>query len=94
MSDESTYTTERGFSGYLELVDTYGSTVRVQQSSAAFVARCWLFVDGPKGNPGFGDGSAHLSVEQARRVRDALSVFIDDAERLINQGVYDSEDDG
>lgn len=94
MTDETEYTTPRGFSGYLELVDTYGSRVRVQQSSAAFVARCWVFIEAPKdGPPGSltSDGSGHLSVSQARRVRDALDAFITDAEQAIKDGIYDPE---
>lgn len=64
MSDELGYKTPRGFIGYLHMTDTYGSTVRVQQSSAAFDARCWLLVEASKdGHPGAltADGAAHLS---------------------------------
>lgn len=35
----------RGFIVYDELTDTYGSRVRVQQSSSAAGPRCWIFAD-------------------------------------------------
>jgi hypothetical protein len=37
--------TERGFTVYDELTDTYGSTIRVQESSAATGFRVWIFAD-------------------------------------------------
>lgn len=71
MTDRST--TERGFVIYDEFTDTYGGRVRVQQSSVATESRCWIFIETaePVGTPG-----AHLNIEQAKRVRDALDAFI------------------
>jgi hypothetical protein len=75
-------TTERGFAIYVEFVDTYGSNVRVQESSAASEPKVWIFCDRSRGYASDdlgGDRQAatpHLSVEQARCVRDALDEFI------------------
>lgn|GEM_PF-4122640 len=70
------YTTERGFTGYAQLEDSYGADVRVQDSSAAEAAHVWIFIEG--GQVGDNDGSAHLNEDQARQVRDALTAFLDD----------------
>lgn len=74
MSDRTR--TERGFVIYDEIDTSYGHTVRVQESSAAMAPHCWLFVDDSPRSPG--TYSPHLTVEQAVRVRDALTAFIDD----------------
>ena len=74
MADLNRSTTERGFTIYDEFIDTYGTGVRVQESSSAEEARVWIFTDGEA--RGSGSGTPHLNVEQARRVRDALDAFI------------------
>jgi hypothetical protein len=66
--------TSRGFDTYDEFRDSYGAAVTVRQSSAASGAHVWLFAEG--GGVDRNDGAAHLTVDQARRVRDALDVFI------------------
>ena len=59
-------TTDRGFAIYDEFTDRYGNQVSVVESSLATEACCWIF-----------SGKApHLTVEQARRVRDALDAFV------------------
>lgn len=68
--------TARGFVIYDEIETSYGHTVRVQESSAAIAPHCWLFVGDSKRSPG--THSPHLTVEQAVRIRDALTRFIDD----------------
>jgi hypothetical protein len=69
-------TTPRGFAVYDQFTDTYGSVIRVQQSSAAAESRCWIFAE----NAGMDVAPApHLNVEQAKRVRDALDAFITEA---------------
>jgi hypothetical protein len=67
--------TPRGFAVYAELVDRYGSRVRVQKSSAAEEPCVWI-----SAKSGEEPTSPHLTVEQARRVRDGLDVFLRDAE--------------
>ena len=71
-------TTPRGFDTYDHLSDSYGASVTIRQSSAASGPHVWLFIEGggtiSPSHPN--DGSAHLDVEQARRVRDALDTFI------------------
>ena len=64
-------TTDRGFVIYDEFTDTYGHEVRVQESSLATDTRVWVFAS---------DGSAHLDIAQASRVRDALDTFIREAQ--------------
>jgi hypothetical protein len=72
--------TPRGFDNYDQFTDSYGAEVRVRQSSAASAPHVWLFIAGGRtAGPGApNDGSAHLDVEQARRVRDALDAFIEE----------------
>lgn len=74
MSDDKTpprATTARGFAIYDEFTDMYGGQVRVQQSSLASEPAVWIF--GKNSDLG---SAAHLTVEQARRVRDALGAFL------------------
>jgi len=84
--------TERGFAIYGETTDSYGHGVTVQESSAATDRFVWIFVKNPphlpeceehrpafdaKRNPrACSCPQAHLSVEQAIQVRDALDAFI------------------
>jgi hypothetical protein len=42
-------TTERGFAIYDEFTDTYGSRIRVQESSSAEESRCWIFAEDSNG---------------------------------------------
>lgn len=71
---------ERGFTCYDALTDTYGAVVQVIQSSAARFEGdedgpwVWIFVDG--GEVTGNRGSAHLGPAAARRVRDALDVWL------------------
>jgi hypothetical protein len=77
--------TSRGFAVFTEFVDTYGNKVRVQQSSAAGVDRCWIFSNYPDGSSAKHHGatgelvspSPHLTRAQARRVAKALLRFAD-----------------
>jgi hypothetical protein len=91
-------TTERGFGVYAEFTDSYGSEVRVQESSSAEGPRAWIFAHHVPEDRylrpgarelldfiGFSDlaelaafltPSPHLSIDQAKRVRDALDAFI------------------
>lgn len=69
---------QRGFFQYAELTDTYGATVRVKESSSAEEAKVWIFSEGGAVNGN--KGAAHLSLEQAKQVRDALTEWIKDQE--------------
>jgi hypothetical protein len=64
----------RGFTTYDKFTDTYGSSVRVHQSSAAAGPHCWIFCTA--GHPADQATAPHLDVAQARRVRHALGAFI------------------
>ncbi len=71
MSDPIEYT-ERGFGIYGRLTDNRGHEIRVQDSSAASGAYVWIFT-----SVGTDEGSdPHLSVEQAKQLRDMLDAFI------------------
>lgn len=74
----TTRTTSRGFGVYAEFRDRYNSEVRVQESSLGTERCVWIFCR----NPGFTESppAPHLTVEQARTVRDALDAFIREAE--------------
>jgi len=86
MPDPSRSVTPRGFINFDHFTDSYGATVTVRESSAALAPHVWVFVEGgttaaEPGTPGIpegrkNDGSAHLNVEQATRLRDALDAFI------------------
>jgi hypothetical protein len=73
--------TPRGFAVYVELVDRHGSSVRVQESSAAEEPCVWIFAE-----RGEEPTAPHLTVEQARRVRDGLDTFLRDAEGDNDRG--------
>jgi hypothetical protein len=59
---------------YADFTDSYGANVIIRESSAADEPCVWVFVSNGvvQGN----DGTAHLTVEQARVARDALTAFI------------------
>ncbi len=65
--------TPRGFGTYADFFDSYRMRVRVQQSSAASGEFCWIFFGGTEDSY-----AAHLSVDQARIVADALLGWIAD----------------
>lgn len=71
--------TERGFTIYDQFTDTYGSQIRVQESSAASGPRCWIFTTAADDDDDTVTAAAHLDVTQAERVRDALDSFIREA---------------
>lgn len=67
MSPPNRSATERGFTIYDQFTDRYGHRVTVQESSLATEPCCWIFHDST---------APHLTLSQARRVRDALDTFI------------------
>jgi hypothetical protein len=73
--------TPRGFTIYDEFTDTSGSKVRVQESSIATDPRCWIFTDAASSMAA--TYVPHLNVEQAQRVRDALTAFIEEQQETL-----------
>lgn len=72
MGTMSTRENERGFSVYAEYTDTYGSTIRVQESSH-IDPRVWIFVE--CNSPEWlkrGEGALHLDEEGVDRLIAAL----------------------
>ena len=69
---------------YDEIETSYGHTVRVQESSAAEAPHVWLFVSD---SPVVVNHNPQLTVEQAIRVRDALTAFIDERGEVIHVDV-------
>lgn len=80
---------ERGFAHWEPVETTYGSQVRVYESSAAAGPRLWINIDGechldenPKPFAGIshgiakGSASAHLNLEQAKLLRHRLDEAI------------------
>lgn len=69
----------RGFCIYATVKDDRGATLDVKESSAANGPHVWLFTESghvyQSSLPG--SGSMHLNAEQAARVRDALTAFLD-----------------
>ncbi len=72
--------TARGFSKYGEFKDTYGATIRVQESSAVGPTKVWIFCQKDDRS----ECSPHLNVEQMKKLRDILSLAIEDAESPDN----------
>ncbi len=66
--------TGRGFRIYAEFKDSYGSDVRIQESSNAEGRYCWIFSH--RANDQETDFPPHLSITQAKRVVAALTKFI------------------
>jgi hypothetical protein len=60
-------TTQRGFAIYDEFTDSYGSTIRVQESSNIY-GGIWVYCKGRDGE----DFTPHLSNDDARRLVKAL----------------------
>lgn len=74
--------TNRGFTIYSEFKDTYGGTVRIQESSSV-LKRVWIFYDHPEDGK-FDKASGtnikmapHLSIAQAKEIVRALQKFIE-----------------
>jgi hypothetical protein len=63
--------TERGFVTYASFLTEEGTDVTIRQSSLATADYVWLFTQETERS-----ASAHLSVEQATIVRDALNAFL------------------
>ena len=73
--------TERGFSVYGELEDTYGSSIKVVESSVAGDPCCWVFCDAfDHKSPGRKPSTPHLSVPEAKKLVQCLQNFINDSE--------------
>jgi hypothetical protein len=87
-----TEVTERGFQVYTGFQDTHENTVRVQRSSSCAMTRdggatweggpfVWLFCVGERPpDPTWNPPAPHLNREQARYVRDALTLFLEETE--------------
>lgn len=80
---------QRGFARYATFTTERGTDVSVYESSAADAPHVWVSLDGechlrsePRPCPGVecgiasGHAAAHLNVENARRVRDALDEWL------------------
>lgn len=81
----------RGFKQSEELICTYGTKVRVQESSAAMEPHIWIYMDQPHDinsaciamqtdqeyTGEYSTASAHLTLEQAKEIRDALTHLIE-----------------
>jgi len=69
--------TNRGFKNYADIHHDYGGRVTVRESSSAEKKAVWIFIDNTE-SPHLQETktSAHLTVPQARKIRDALDKFI------------------
>lgn len=74
--------TERGFHRYGNPITcTYGSTIKVYESSSAEGPHCWLRVQvDPRvlTRQEYGEGTAHLNEEQARALIARLQFWLDE----------------
>jgi hypothetical protein len=68
--------TSRGFKIYSEFTDSYGSKIRIQESSNAEKTCVWIFCNNDTGH--FSDPTPHLTVAQAKQVIKGLQAFIED----------------
>lgn len=71
--------TQRGFATYDEFNDRHGCEIRIRQSSLATEPAVWIFASSHGKNE-----PAYLTIEQAKRVRDALDVFIAENQEAPN----------
>jgi hypothetical protein len=72
-------TDQRGFTAFDEFKCTRNTNIRIKESSAASDPHIWLFLDEDATvftRPTPGSAGAHLSIENAERLRDALDVAI------------------
>ena len=73
---------DRGFFGYADFTDTYGSRVRVYQSSGAGdgpepgLSFVWLAIDGAEGMAPPGQAHSHLDRAQAGRLVRAFTIWL------------------
>ena len=68
----------RGFLEFCRLVDDYGAEVVVKESSADPLDRAWIFIEGGAlGRSDGNNGSAHITVRNAKQIRDALDAWIE-----------------
>lgn len=82
----------RGFTIYSKFKDTYDADVMVKHSSNVMDSRVWVYING--GQVSSNDGAALLDVEQAKRLREALNIFITKEESVQVKGhksYYDVE---
>lgn len=70
--------TARGFAVWARFTDLYGGEFTVQRSSLAREPAVWVGLSIER--------RGHLSVDQARIVRDALTAFLADAEPEVSDG--------
>lgn len=89
MPDEAVSRTERGFADYAEVEDSYGQKVTVRQSSAAGEDAVWVFCEKIEGT----SGTPHLSVENAREIRDGLNRFIREVDPQTDPVAYNDKDE-
>ena len=83
-------TTSRGFKIFDEFKDSYGNTIKVQESSGASDDYCWIFVKNDLGKDykqhmgEISTPSPHLTKDQAKRLIAALNLFVgEDAPSFI-----------
>jgi hypothetical protein len=77
LGKDGKHRTTRGFRVYGQFWCRYQTSIRVQESSAAFESCVWLFLRGRNG----GEADAHLGLEGAKLLLDALQEFIEDVEQ-------------
>ena len=81
--------TDRGFKHMQPIICTYGSAVRVYESGAASEPCIWLNVrvDPTKlTNQPSGEGTAHLTLEQAQTLRKQLAYLIKHHYQVEDEG--------
>jgi hypothetical protein len=76
MSEPEYELSQRGFKYLAPITCTYGTEVRVYESSAAESPHLWVALKETR-LEGRGEAHAHLSFEQARELRDQLDWLLD-----------------
>lgn len=80
MTEPETTHDQRGFVNYKPITCTYGTEVRVKESSAALYDRMWIFM---KENvkvlttPTPGEAAAHLSYKDVVELRDQMNHWLE-----------------
>lgn len=102
ISEDNVTYSDRGFKFVEEVKDSYGSSVRVSESSSAFTSHIWLRAEGSEvlhkgSNKSTKDNEValHLKIEDAKQLRDNLDYLINNHYHIeLYGGVVDENDAG
>ncbi|WP_435113309.1 hypothetical protein [Nocardiopsis synnemataformans] len=82
----------RGFHGYLQFLDLYGSRITVKPSSLADESAVWIFAKSEEEEPaGRSSSAVHMGFDHAMELTAALARWAAD-NQIDSEGLYDHEE--